>query len=59
MVLKNETGGPVDLTNLDEPLEIWLSRLEEDVDMSLVEVINNRTKPQVEPMVIHVVSKYI
>ena len=55
--LKNDTGGPISLDNLDAPLEVWLTRGTDEVDLSTITVIHNHTKPRVEPMIVHVVCK--
>ena len=57
MTLTNSTGGIISLNDLDEPLEVWLSREEDEVDLSTLQVIYNQTKPSVEPMIVHIVGK--
>ncbi|XP_041474499.1 uncharacterized protein LOC121423243 isoform X2 [Lytechinus variegatus] len=50
----NATGGKLEIKDLAEPIEVWIQRSEDQIDVDSLVTIYNVTKPQNERMLSHV-----
>ena len=53
----NATGGPIEIRDLPEPIEVWITRSEDQIDVNSLVTIFNKTKPRNERMMSHVLSE--
>lgn len=54
---RNETGGAMVIKDLEEPIEIWVRRTEDQADFSTIPTLVNVTTPNYDEMIIHIIGK--
>lgn len=54
---RNETGGIMVIQDLEEPIEIWVRRTEDQADFSSIPTLVNVTTPVYEEMIIHIIGE--
>ena len=59
LTFRNETGGAIDISELEEPIEVWTERTDDQMDTSSIETIYEVTTPLAENAVVHEISKSI
>ncbi|XP_038066995.1 uncharacterized protein LOC119737008 isoform X2 [Patiria miniata] len=52
---RNETGGAMEIKELPEPIEVWVERTEDQMDMSTIQTIYDVTTPMTEAAVVHTI----